>query len=309
MDVSIIMINYNTFELTKNAINSIKEYTKDLDYEIILIDNLSKDKSGDMLNDLFKDEITYIQSGGNLGTSKAFNIGAKIAKGKYTIWLNTDILIKENFIKKLFDFMEENPNCGICGGNIVDFDGNPTHSFKRYLPTAKTIKKEKNLLYIKNFKKNNIKKSLEYNYTGHNLEVGYITGADMMIRTSLFKEVGYFNERIFMYVEETDFTYRAKQKGYKVYSVYDAKMYHLEGASLGSKEFSKNRFKFGNDGRYIYLEDCYGKKEAMAYLKVCLKSYKKFRFIYKLFGKKKKVNEYNERIDVIINKINEVNHE
>ncbi len=308
MDVSVVMINYNTFDLTKDAINSIKEYTTDLDYEIILIDNKSPDGSGDKLNDLFKNDLIYIQSGANLGTSKAFNIGAKKAQGKYVLWLNTDILIKENFIKKLFDFMEDNPNCGICGGNLLDFNGNPTHSFKRYLPTAETIKKEKGLLYIKNFEKNNRKKSLEYNFTNTNLEVGYITGADMMIRASLFAEVGYFNERIFMYAEETDFTFRVKQNGYKVFSVCDAKMYHLEGASLKSKEFSSTRFKFGNDGRYIYLNDCYGKEEALKYLKVCLKSYKKFRFIYRLFLKKNKVKEYSERIRIIEDKIKEANN-
>lgn len=309
MDVSIVMINYNTFDLTKDAINSIKEYTKDISYEIILIDNLSPDGSGDKLNELFKDNIIYIQSGANLGTSKAFNIGAKKARGKYVLWINTDILIKENFIKKLFDFMEKNPSCGICGGNLVDFKGNPTHSFKRYLPNAKTIKKEKGLLYIKNFNKNNVKKSLEYNYTGQPLEVGYITGADMMIRASLFEEVGYFNERIFMYAEETDFTFRAKKAGYSVYSVPDAIMYHLEGASMGSKTFSVNRFKFGNNGLCIYLNDNFGKDEVLKYLHICLKKYKKFRFIYKLLGKKDKASEYYLRINVIKEKLEEVRHE
>ena len=309
MDVSIVMINYNTFDLAKDAIESIKKFTTELEYEIILIDNLSPDGSGDKLNDYFKNDIIYIQAGANLGTSKAFNLGAKKALGKYVLWINSDILIKENFIKKLFDFMELNPNCGICGGNLLDFNGNPTHSFKRYLPNAKTINNEKKLLYIKNFNKKNIKKSLEYNFTNEPLEVGYVTGADMMIRSSLFALVGYFNENIFMYAEETDFTYRVKEKGYKVYNVPYAKMYHLEGASLGGKKFNKNRFKFSNDGIYIYLHDCYGKEEAYKYLKVCLKNYKKFRLIYKLAFKKDKVLEYNERINVILEKLKEVNHE
>lgn len=309
MDVSIVMINYNTFDLTKDAINSIISNTNSLDYEIILIDNDSKDKSGDKLNELFKDKIIYIQSGANLGTSKAFNIGAKKALGKYVLWLNTDILITDNFIKILFDFMENNPNCGICGGNLLDFNGYPTHSFKRYLPNADTIKKEKSLFYIKNFYKNNIKNSLEYNFTDKPLEVGYVTGADMMIRSSLFSEVGYFNEEIFMYAEETEFTYRVKKLGYSVYSVPNAKMLHLEGASLGSKTFSINRFRFSNNGICIYLKSCYGDKEVLKYLTVCLKKYKKFKFLYSLARKKGKANEYKQRIEVIKEKLLEVKHE
>ena len=96
MDVSVIMINYNTFDLTKDALNSIFENTKDLTYEIILVDNASPDGSGEKLKELFQDKIVYLQSGGNLGTSKAFNLGLKRASGKYILWLNTDIHFQNN---------------------------------------------------------------------------------------------------------------------------------------------------------------------------------------------------------------------
>ena len=91
MDVSVIMINYNTFDLTKDAIESIFSQTDGIAYEIILVDNLSPDGSGERLRDLFGERIVYLQSGGNLGTSKAFNLGISRATGKYVLWLNTDI--------------------------------------------------------------------------------------------------------------------------------------------------------------------------------------------------------------------------
>ena len=77
MDVSVIMINYNTFSLTKDALDSIFRETKGIDYEVILIDNASPDGSGDRLSALYGNKIVYLQSGGNLGTSKAFNIALK----------------------------------------------------------------------------------------------------------------------------------------------------------------------------------------------------------------------------------------
>ena len=87
MDVSVIMINYNTFDLTKAAIESIFAHTEGISFEVILVDNLSPDGSGERLREIFKNKIIYLQSGGNLGTSKAFNLGLKQASGKYILWL------------------------------------------------------------------------------------------------------------------------------------------------------------------------------------------------------------------------------
>ena len=198
MDVSVIMINYNTFDLTKNALESIFMHTEGLRYEIILVDNASPDGSGDKLRDLFGNKIIYLQSGGNLGTSKAFNLGLTRISGKYVLWLNTDILIKENFIKKLFDYMESDPNCGICGGNIYDFKGKPAHSFRKIFPCLKEERKDKSVLLAVLRKIFCRPYYNQFNYTGLPMQVGYVTGADMMIRSELFQKVGGFDEDIFL---------------------------------------------------------------------------------------------------------------
>ena len=158
MDVSVIMINYNTFSLTKDALDSIFRETKGIDYEVILIDNASPDGSGDRLSALYGNKIVYLQSGGNLGTSKAFNIALKHASGKYVLWLNTDILLKENFIKKLFDYMESDPNCGICGGNLFNGRGEPTLSYDKELLTAGSpcIMCARSLFFFVRFQKTNL---------------------------------------------------------------------------------------------------------------------------------------------------------
>ena len=129
MDVSVIMVNYNTLELTKNTINSVMEKTKDLNYEIILIDNASTDGSVEFFEKEYKDKIIFIKNNENLGFGKANNKGIEIAKGKYVFLLNSDTLLINNAIKILFDFMEKNKNCGVCGGNLFDIDLKPTHSF------------------------------------------------------------------------------------------------------------------------------------------------------------------------------------
>ncbi len=303
MDVSIVMINYNTFKLTCAALDSIFENTIDLKYEILLLDNNSPDGSGAEIASKYKDRIRYIQCGDNLGTSKAFNIGVKEALGKYVLWLNTDILIKENFVKKLFDFMEETPDCGICGGNIYDFNGNPTHSYKKKIVTPKTAMKDRGLfitLWRKCFKKI---LSEQFNYSGKAMKVGYITGADMMIRKELFDIVGFFDEDIFMYAEETEFTYRVvMQTGYSVYNVPYAHIFHLEGASFNDekKQFNLNRYKRVLNGNLIYFYKHFGLKSVVIYLKHSARAYKKYIFIC-TFIKKCAKREYKDKLEVVDN--------
>lgn len=307
MDVSVIMINYNTFALTKDAVESIFAQTKDVAYEIILIDNASPDGSGEKLKNFFGNKITYLQAGGNLGTSKAFNLGLKSASGKYILWLNTDILLKENFIGKLFCYMEAAPDCGICGGNVLDFEGKPMHSFRRRLPSPKTDKADMSIvvrIWRKLFKK---RLSNEYNYTGKPLRVGYITGADMMVRREIFEKVGGFDEDIFMYSEETEFTFRMKQAtDYTAMSVPDAHIYHLEGASFsgGKKGFNERRFRIILTGDSVYMTKSYGAEQAKKFLRRRNRAYRKMIIFSALLFKKEKCREFRAKRRIVTEFLN-----
>ena len=231
MDVSVIMINYNTYDLTKDAIDSIIEQTQGIEYEIILIDNCSPDGSGEKLQALYGDKIVYIQAGGNLGTSKSFNIGLKRSTGKYVLWLNTDILLKENFIKKLFDYMESDPQCGICGGNMLDFRGRPGNSFRKSFENLGSMRRLYSIFF--NLLKKLPHRNPEYNYSKKPRRVAWVGGVDMMVRREVFDAVGGLDEVIFMYAEEMEFQYRVtKLTNYTIMSVPWAHMYHLENGSV-----------------------------------------------------------------------------
>ena len=302
MDVSVIMINYNTFDLTKDALNSIFENTKDLKYEIILLDNNSPDGSGEKLNKMFGSRITYIQTGSNLGTSKAFNEGVSRATGKYVLWLNTDILLRENFIKTLFDYMESHPKCGICGGNVLDFDGNPTHSFRKKFPCLREERKNKSIIvavYRKLFRKPFYD---QYNYTNVPMRVGYITGADMMIRSSLFEKVGKFDAYIFMYSVEVEFTWRAVARtGMTVMAIPNAHIFHLEGASFrtSADSFNEVRFTNGVKGSLLMYMKCYGETAAKKYLTILKRSYLKFGVVSALLFMRQKRKMYVKKRAIV----------
>ncbi len=285
MDVSVIMINYNTFQLTKDALESIFEYTKDLQYEIILVDNCSPDGSGEQLRKSFGDKIKYIQSGGNLGTSKAFNMGLKKASGRYILWLNTDILIKDNFIKKLFDYMEGNPGCGVCGGNVLDFNGNPAGSCRKKFTTLGEVKRQYSILH--NLSERFSRKRHDYNYTGKPLRVAWVGGMDMMTRRQVFEEIGGFDEVIFMYAEEMEFQYRMTQMtDYTVMSVPEAHIYHLDGATTKKikKAFNEQWEQLVFKGLPRYFYRWFGKEYVYKYLKIRRRGAKKLLAMAKLTG-------------------------
>ena len=302
MDVSVIMINYNTFQLTKDALKSIFEYTKDLQYEVILVDNCSPDGSGGQLRNLFGDKIKYIQSGGNLGTSKAFNMGLKTASGRYILWLNTDILIKDNFIKKLFDYMESDPDCGMCGGNLYNGQGKPALSYDRVLLSGRRARRDVRLYSVilrRIFKR---VLSLNFNYSGKPMVVGGIIGADFMVRRDCFEKVGAFDEDIFMYGEETEFTYRVhKYTDYKSVSVPAAEMIHFEGGGAPSENevYNEKKERIVITGISTCLKKCYGEKDVHLYLKARLVSAKRRRRFCTFLRKRDRIEIFNSKIKLI----------
>lgn len=254
MQVSIIMVNYNTLKLTKNAINSILEKVKGIEYEIILIDNNSEDGSKEYFTELHNHgKIRLVISQENLGFGRANNIGFDLAKGKYIFLLNTDTILINNAIKILYEYLEKNKEVGICGGNLFYEDLEPAHSFGKKLPSLRTDLKE--VFFISALSKMITGKREDFNYTNEEKEVGYITGADMMIRKEALKSSGYFDKDFFMYYEEVELTNRIKKCGYKVMSVPNAKIVHLESKSFTYKE---HRARMMYESRYKYYSKVYG---------------------------------------------------
>jgi len=132
MDVSIIIVNYNTAKLLMDAIDSVFEKTEGVTYEIIIVDNNSPSNPKDILIERYGDKIIYLGLSENIGFGRANNEAAKIAKGRNLFFLNPDTILLNNAVKILSDYLDDNPCVGCCGGNLVDRDGKPTKSFSRY---------------------------------------------------------------------------------------------------------------------------------------------------------------------------------
>lgn len=251
MDVSVIIVNYNTLELTKNTINSVIEKTQGIKYEIILVDNASTDGSVEYFEEKYKNKITFLKNKENLGFGRANNKGIKIAKGKYIFLLNSDTLLINNAIKILFDYMELNLKVGVCGGNLYNEKFLPELSYREKMMgySSEYLEHIINIFRIKILK---IKK-IYFNTKNKPKQVEIIIGADMFIRKEILEKVGNFDEDFFMYHEESELW----KKGYEIYSVPEAKIIHLEGKS---SKFKKEKFKMYRFGKYMFFYKTKGKK-------------------------------------------------
>jgi len=230
MDVSIIIVNYNTISLLVNTVDSVFEKTEGVEYEIIVVDNNSSDNSKNILAEKYGYKITYIALSENIGFGRANNEGAKIAKGKNLFFLNPDTILLNNAVKILSDFLDSNPRVGCCGGNLFDADGRSTHSFARFFTPS--IFEIFDVLFKNLPKKIIYRRNIEFNYTNKPLKVCYITGADLMIRSNIFNKLNGFDPDFFMYYEEVELEYRIRKSGCYIFNVPYAKIIHLEGKSF-----------------------------------------------------------------------------
>lgn len=228
LDVSIIIINYNTCVMTLECIDSIYNLTHGISFEVIVVDNNSNDESKSVLS---KDaRIRYIYLSENLGFGKANNVGIEKSKGRYVFLLNSDTLLINNAIKILCDYLDENIDVGAAGGNLFNISHQPVHSFQRTSPLVFEI----DSLLMGVISKCLFGKNIDFNHSALPLDVKCIVGADLMIRKSVLDETGAFDSRFFMYCEESELLHRIRDVGYRIISNPNARIIHLEGKSFQS---------------------------------------------------------------------------
>lgn len=232
MDVSIIIVNYNTEKYIDNCIASILEQVNSIEYEIIIVDNDSKVGPLDKLKQKYP-FVTILKLGANLGFGTANNRGVNIANGRNVFLLNPDTILLNNAAKILSDTIDNDKMTGVCGGNLYDEDLKPNHSYTMIFPG---ILNELNMLFL------SIPSMLiwginkHFNTTEKLLSVARVSGANMMLSRELYTQTQGFDEDFFMYTEETEYMYRIKKNGYNIISNPAAKIIHLEGKSFKHKD-------------------------------------------------------------------------
>ncbi len=252
IDVSVILVNYNTKQMTSECIASIKEHTKRNSYEIIMVDNASKDGSVEFIRNAHPDVRVVINTD-NEGFGRANNKGASVACGKYLFILNTDTLLRNDAIAEFVDFCEKNgETTGAVGGWLIDGKGDDSLS-AAYFTTLKNASEDYWVLLKNKFRKNKFKcEKYIINPSSEAVkDVEVVIGADIFVRKSIFDEVGGFDPDFFMYHEEMHMCHKIIQKGYKNYIIKGPEVIHLCG---GSSKENINKTIMMDRSLFIYFK-------------------------------------------------------
>lgn len=249
MNLSIVIVNYRTYELTRDTINSVLKYSYPFSLEIIVVDNASGDDSLARLKDCFKDKVRFIASGENRGFAAGNNQALKDIDSDYALLLNSDTVVWENTLQDIYEYMENNPDVGACGCRVRLENGELDKACKRTFPNVKNS-------FFRLFHIPNRSKDDNYNLTDlpddEVYEIDCLTGAFMFIRKAALDEAGLLDETFFMYGEDIDLCYRIKQAGWKIVYYGKSSITHLKGAS-SKKQKSKLIYEFYR-AMYVYYK-------------------------------------------------------
>lgn len=236
IDISIIIINFNSYELTSQTLNSLAEFSLGFSYEIIIVDNFSEDGSGLKLKNDFSD-YQFILNKENLGFAKANNQALKIANGNYILFLNNDVIFKENAIKSLLEYLGKENDKILIAPRLLNADGSVQHSiysfqtlwlsFTTYFFLYKLFPKSKyfNRYYLMN-------KGVE-----EITNVETVTGAFMLFKKENILELNGFDEDYFFYGEDNDLCKRFRDSGGRIIYYPKVEITHLKGATKKTNWF------------------------------------------------------------------------
>lgn len=249
MNLSIVILNYRTFELTRGTVNSVLRYSYPFSYEIIVVDNASGDDSLIKLQDYFKDKVKFIESKENNGFAAGNNLALRQVKSDYVLLLNSDTVVWENTLENVYSYMEQHTDVGACGCRVRLESGELDKACKRTFPNVKNSFFR--LFHIPN-------KSQDDNYNLTDLpddevyEIDCLTGAFMFIRDRALEDAGLLDETFFMYGEDIDLCYRIKEAGWKIVYYGKNSITHFKGAS-SKKQKNKLIYEFYH-AMYIYYK-------------------------------------------------------
>lgn len=225
--LSIIILTYNTKDLTLNCIRSIVDnYRKELKdglLEVIVVDNASTDKTVQAIQNLeFRDQnFKLIQNKENYGFSRGNNIAFENAKGKYVLFLNSDTQIKDKGLLDMVSFLDKNSQVGILGGKLMNADGSAQSSSGKFYNLFNLF-----LMLIGGERLGLVRLS-----PSKIMKVDWASGACMMVRPDVFKKIKGFDENLFMYMDDVELCFRAKMSGYETYFYPDSNIIHNERGS------------------------------------------------------------------------------
>lgn len=258
IDLSIVIVSFNTLEMTRQTILSVLDTAKGFEYEIIVVDNNSTDGSLEMLQELGEKNksIIVIANEENLGFSKANNRGVKKSSGEYILFLNSDTMLSERTLEEMLGFMKQNPEAGVATCKLLLTSGEVDDASHRGFPTPwRSFCHFSGLSTL--FPRSRI-------FAGYTLgwmdlskthEIEACAGAFMIVPRIVGEKIRWWDEDFFFYGEDLDFCYKVKELGYKIYYVPEFECLHYKGVSSGIKKISSTITHANNESKKRVIKE------------------------------------------------------
>ncbi len=233
MTLTILIVNWNSKEHLRRCLLSIRETCADISSQIIVVDNASFDGCAEMLAAEFP-EVEFVQSEENLGFGQANNLGFQRARGECLLLLNPDTELRAGAVTELVETLKSVPDTGIAGPRLLNSDGSIQTCCVRALPTPLNRALDAELLR-RLFPSARLWGSYDAFRARGPTEVECLSGACMLLKTAVFRQVGGFSPEFFMYGEDVDLCFKVRQLGLKLYFAPNANVVHHGGKSTANQ--------------------------------------------------------------------------
>ena len=296
MDLSVIIINWNTKKLLDQCLSSVFKHTKDLKFEVIVVDNNSQDSSQALVEKKFP-KTKLILNKDNLGFTKANNQGIKVAKGKYILLLNSDTYLIENSFKKIIKRAQKLKNLGALGPQLLNDDKSIQQSvgFFPNLPQVFFW-----MTFIDDLPGGQLLKPYHVDHDSFyqkEREVDWLTAAAILVSQKVVEEVGGLDEKIFMYGEEVEWCHRIKKAGFEVFFSPVTKIVHI---GRGSSQKIPTAAFIGEYKAVLYFYQKYRSRISLQIARVFLKIGALLRIaVFSILGRKELSKSYVEALKVV----------
>ena len=239
IDLTVSIVNHRNRDLLRELLRSIKLHTHNISYEVFVVDNASRDGSMEMVRSHYP-WVRLLSNDYPMGFAANNNQVLSLARSRYLILLNDDMLLRNDALDRMVAFMDANEAAGAVGCKLLNADGTLQRSCWRQYPSPKT-------LFIDLFYLSRLLPSLSWvrefdislQSTGEPVEVDYVLGACLMVRQQVIDQIGLLDENFFMFLEETDWCYRIKRRGWRIFWTPDSEIIHY-----GQQSVSKDPARF-----------------------------------------------------------------
>ncbi len=271
MDLSIVIVSFNTKALTDQCLASIKTNlaTSKIRYEVIVVDNISTDGTLEMIAKKYPKTV-IIANKENVGFGRANNQGIKKAQGKLVFLLNSDTIVQEHSIERLYDYASKHPK-EFVGPKLFNMDRTPQTSCGPFFSPW--------IVFVIMFLRGDRLGVTRWS-PNKTIQVDWVSGAAFIAHKSAFMDDLLFDEKIFMYMEEIDLLYRAQQKGYKTTFYHPSHIIHLGGGSSTNRRKGPvlNIYK-----GFVYFYTKFYSSSSLGLLRIMLKTKAAGAWVYGLF--------------------------